>query len=398
MVEYYPFEDTKAPELNTVGIFTIDSIRTVPHSRTTHLIDLKARSGSVKIDSVVHVESPAYIGIECTDRMNDTHNKFGARRMTVVLDDDAIFATTINNIPFSDTRYINSFIAYSEKARSKKTLIKSYVEPGNALDIYSQLTNSGLIVLNDNKVHTLTISVTDDYNNTSTLTLRIQEKKAKGKPTEDNGGKLFRWDKDNFHISNELIVHVPKQALYNNILFNIEKRADSTANFYSPIFRLHTAETPLHKPIKLAIKANVPDSLQNKALIVYHSSELSSRRGSIGGELSDGYINASSSNFGYFYVTVDTIPPTVTPSFKEKADLRGKKEMSVKIWDDLSGIKSYNGYVDDKWVLFEYDAKRSLLTYTFDKARTTQGKKHKLVMEVIDRKDNITTLATEFTW
>lgn len=398
VVKYYPFEDTKAPELNTVGIFTIDSIRTVPHSRTTHLMDLKARSGNVKIDSIVHIKSPAYIGIECTDRMNDTHNKFGARRMTVELDNKTIFATTIDNIPFSETRYINSFIAYAERLRSKKTLMKSYVEPGNALDIYNNIVNSGLIVLRDNEVHKLTISITDDYNNTSTLTLRVQEKKTKDSSIEDNGGKLFKWDKDNFHISNELIVHVPKQALYNNILFDIEKRADSTVNFYSPIFRLHTPETPLHKPIRLAIKTNIPDSLRSKALIAYYSSELSSKGGSIGGEINGEYINASSSIFGYFFVTVDTIPPTITPSFKDKADLRGRKEITVKIWDDLSGIKSYNGYIDDKWVLFEYDAKRNLLIHTLDKSRTTQGKKHKLTMEVSDRKDNITTLTTEFTW
>ncbi len=397
VINYYPFADTKAPELNALGIFTIDSIRTVAHNRTTHLINLNARSGNVKIDSVINIESPAYIGIECTDRMNDTHNKFGARKMTVKLDNELIFSTTIDNIPFSQTKYINSFIAYHELVRSKNRLMKSYVEPGNTLDIYNAVKNSGLIILNDNQVHNLTISVTDDYNNTSTLSLRICEKKEKGIKTTDNGGKFFKWNKDNFHISSGLVVHVPKEALYNNILFDIEK-IDSTACFYSPIFRLHNPETPLNKPIQLSIKTNVPDSLQSKALVAFHSSSLSSRKGSLGGEIYDGYINASSSNFGYFYVTVDTIPPVITPNFKDKADLRGQKMMTVKIWDDLSGIKSYNGYIDDKWVLFEYDAKRNLLTYTFDKTRTTQGKKHKLVLEVSDRKDNVTTLISEFTW
>ena len=397
-IAYYPFTDTKAPELNTLGIFSIDSIRTVPHSRTTHLIDLKAKSGIVKVDSIIHIESPAYVGLECTDRMDDTHNKFGARSMTITLDDETIFSTAIDYIPFSKTRYINSFIAYDEKVRGKKLLMKSYVEPGNMLDIYNSVKNSGLIILNDNKVHRLTISVTDDHNNTSTLNLRVQEKKEKTLSIADASGKFFRWNKDNFHISPELIVHVPKGALYNNILFDIEKKADSTASFYSPIFRLHTPEVPIHKPVQLAIKTNVPDSLQSKALIAYYSSELSSKRSSLGGEVSNGYINTSSANFGYFFVTVDTIPPTITSNFKDKADLRGQKEISLKIWDDLSGIKSYNGYIDDKWVLFEYDAKRSLLTHTFDKTRTAQGKKHKLILEVSDRKNNVTTLTTEFTW
>lgn len=396
--KYYSFADTRAPELNTLGIFSIDSIRTVPHSRTTHLIDLKAKSERVKIDSIIHIESPAYIGLECTDRMNDTHNKFGIRHMAVMLDNETIFSTTIDGIPFYKSRQINSAIAYDEKERSKKTLMKSYVEPGNTLDIYNIAKNSGLITLSDNEVHRLTISVTDDYNNTSTLSLRVQERKERNPSAKDNGGKLFRWHKDNFHISTGLIVHIPKEALYNNILFDIEEITDSITACYSPVFRLHTPETPLHKPMRLAIKTNVPDSLQSKALIAYSKSPLLSRRSSIGGEVNDGYINASAHSFGYFVVTVDTIPPAITPYFKHKADLRGRKEVTVKILDDLSGIKSYNGYIDDKWVLFEYDAKKNLLIHTLDKTRTTQGKKHTLVLKVSDGKDNVKTLTTEFTW
>lgn len=398
VINYYPFADTRQPELNTLAIFSIDSIRTVPHSRITHNMDFKAKTGNVKIDSIIHIESPAYIALECTDRMNDTHNKFGIRKMKVELDNDVIFSANIDNVSFGETRYINSLIAYDEKQRSKKALIKSYVEPGNMLDIFEEIKNSGTIILHDSAVHKLTISVTDDYNNTSTLNLRVQEKKSKNTPINDNGGKYFRWDKDNFHISTDLVVHVPRGALYNNILFDIEKRTDSTANFFSPIFRLHNFQTALHKPMKLAIKTNVPDSLQDKAVIAYHNSELSSRRGSLGGEISNGYINASAPNFGYFYVTVDTLSPIVTPNFKDKADLRGRKEITIKIWDDLSGIKSYNGYIDDKWALFEYDAKRNLLIHTFDKNRTSQGKKHKLILEVSDKKNNITTFTTEFTW
>ena len=38
------------------------------------------------------------------------------------------------------------------------------------------------------------------------------------------------------------------------------------------------------------------------------------------------------------------------------------------ISDDFSGIKSYNGYINDKWVLFEYESKLKRLTHVFDDA------------------------------
>lgn len=397
LTKFYSFTDKLQPELNTLAIFSVDSIRTAPRSRITHSLDLGGKSGFSRIDSIINIESPAYIALGCIDKMNESHNRLGIRTMKVELDDELIFSTTIDNIPFDKSRYINSFIAYDEKQRNKKTLIKSYVEPGNELDIYSNVKNSGLIVLNDKSIHRLTISVTDDYGNTSTLNLRIQEKKTKGS-TPDNGGRFFSWNKDNFHISPELIVHVPKGALYNNILFDIDKRADSTPNAYSPTYRLHTPETALHKPMKLAIKMYVPDSLQSKATVVYYNSEQSSKRSGLGGEIDNGYIYVNAPSFGYFFVSVDTIPPTLTPSFKNNADLRGQKEITIKIQDDLTGIASYNGYIDDKWVLFEYDAKRDMLIHTFDKSKIDQGKKHKLVLEVSDRRKNVTTFTSGFTW
>ena len=63
-------------------------------------------------------------------------------------------------------------------------------------------------------------------------------------------------------------------------------------------------------------------------------------------------------------------------------------KLEFKISDDLSGIKNYRGEIDGKWVLFEYDAKSKLLTYTFDKERMTFGKSHLIKLVVTDNKEN----------
>lgn len=42
------------------------------------------------------------------------------------------------------------------------------------------------------------------------------------------------------------------------------------------------------------------------------------------------------------------------------------KVIQVKIGDALSGIDSYNGYIDGKWVNFYYDAKNDLMEYVID--------------------------------
>jgi hypothetical protein len=41
------------------------------------------------------------------------------------------------------------------------------------------------------------------------------------------------------------------------------------------------------------------------------------------------------------------------------------KTIQFKITDNLSGIDSYNTYLDGKWVVADYDAKTFTLTYYF---------------------------------
>ena len=39
---------------------------------------------------------------------------------------------------------------------------------------------------------------------------------------------------------------------------------------------------------------------------------------------------------------------------------------SFKIYDELSGIESYRGEINNKWVLMEYDFKTNIIKYQFD--------------------------------
>ena len=40
--------------------------------------------------------------------------------------------------------------------------------------------------------------------------------------------------------------------------------------------------------------------------------------------------------------------------------------MALKIHDNLSGIQSYRGTLNGKWILMDFDAKSGKLVYTFD--------------------------------
>jgi hypothetical protein len=43
-----------------------------------------------------------------------------------------------------------------------------------------------------------------------------------------------------------------------------------------------------------------------------------------------------------------------------------QETLSFKISDNLSGIRSYRGTLNGKWILMDFDAKSNLLVYAFD--------------------------------
>jgi len=62
-------------------------------------------------------------------------------------------------------------------------------------------------------------------------------------------------------------------------------------------------------------------------------------------------------------------------------------QIRFKIKDNLSGIKKYAGFIDDKWVLFEYDEKSAVIKYRFDE-HISKGKQHKIRLLIDDHKRN----------
>jgi len=53
--------------------------------------------------------------------------------------------------------------------------------------------------------------------------------------------------------------------------------------------------------------------------------------------------------------------------------MSNRRTIRIKIGDNLSGIRSYRGTIDGKWILMEYDAKNSMLTYLFDDEKVDKG-------------------------
>ncbi len=72
-----------------------------------------------------------------------------------------------------------------------------------------------------------------------------------------------------------------------------------------------------------------------------------------------------------------------------------QKTIQLSIYDEFSGIKSYNGYLNGKWILFEYDNKTKKITHYFSDGIVAEGA-NDLKVVVIDNVGNSTTFETHF--
>jgi hypothetical protein len=157
-------------------------------------------------------------------------------------------------------------------------------------------------------------------------------------------------------------------------------------------------DTPLHRAYTLSVKCPpIEESLRKRLLLISKNEDMEIE--SAGGEYKDGAVVASLRNFGSFAIGLDTIPPLIRPRNGSAAgDLSNRKSLSFLIRDDLSGIKSYEAFIDNQWALFEYDPKNDLLIYTFDEARVKKNSEHELELYVTDYTGNVSLYHSTFIW
>ena len=76
--------------------------------------------------------------------------------------------------------------------------------------------------------------------------------------------------------------------------------------------------------------------------------------------------------------------PEVKPlNFSLNKDISNQKTIRLRIYDETSGIKSYNALINDKWALFEYEPKSNLIFHQIQDGIIKNGENN-INIKVID--------------
>lgn len=234
--------------------------------------------------------------------------------------------------------------------------------------MYKSNKNNGLVNFMDTKAHKVLYIVKDAFGNTSRLTFWVKSHLPAPRGIRENRtqkGTLLACGKSNHFSTEDIIFDLPADALYEDLDF-IYITSAAVHGSYSSIHHLQNETVPLHSACSLSIKADsIPKVLISKALIVKvdgngHFSGKSSK-------LENNFIKAQVREFGNYTIAVDTISPVIRPvNVGQNKNVGKQQNLSFKISDNLSGIQSYRGTLNGKWILMDFDAKSNLLVYTFD--------------------------------
>jgi hypothetical protein len=95
-------------------------------------------------------------------------------------------------------------------------------------------------------------------------------------------------------------------------------------------------------------------------------------------------------------LATDTTAPTISIGKSiEGRWLSTQKTIELSINDYGSGIKSYDGYLNGNWILFEYDNKTRRITHNFSDGIVAEGA-NDLKVIVTDNVGNSTIFETQF--
>ncbi|MDR1762701.1 MAG: M23 family metallopeptidase [Dysgonamonadaceae bacterium] len=328
-------------------------------------------------------------GIKAYDRMDGTTNIYGVKEIVFKVDGVEIFHSLLDGFFFDETRYINSFIDWNEWKNKRSFFMKSFIEPGNKLDVYRFARLNGIFSISEERPYDCRYELTDAYGNTTVFNFTILGVKS-AIPEAREKSAFLAFDRDNSVSDKGISLEIPTGSLYSSI--STDFRIYESSYPYSPVYELGE-RAPLHRycPVSLDVtKDTYPDKSKYGIVMLADGKQTW-----IGGKYEDGKIRSKIRELGSYTVLVDNVPPSISP-LKPLRWAKNRK-IAFRITDDLSGIESWRGTLNGRFALFEYDAKSASLFCNFDAKRMKSGQ-NALHLTVTDGAGNVSEYDSVLNW
>ena len=382
-------KDTQAPLINTLVAYSLDSISQVNQSAEPLRINFKMQKNGILLADKITASGTIGLGINTYDRLDGALNKNGIYSLEMKVNGKRAYFHEVETFSFTESKYINLLIDYTRYADLKQRIQRCYVLPKNKLSIYGKNINDGKITIEDSLNYKVEIIAKDFKGNKKVLVVPIEGKAdtvlIHKKISTTN--YFIKSKEFNKYSENGVTIAFPKNTFYDDVYLDFKVK--------DGIAYVHKKNIPLHLSYTLTFDvSDYPKEERKQLFIAGYSSKGSPMYKSTVKKENTFYIKTKS--LGKFAILKDDTNPKIKLSnFKDKQWVTNFTRITLKVSDDLSGIKSYRGEIDGEWILLEYDPKKGTLTYDFSDKKFTKAE-HLLNVIVEDNVGNTNSLKATF--
>ncbi len=406
---------------------------------------IKGKNGLYAIAQKIEAKGEIGLEILTYDKANNSPFRQGVNQINLNVNQKNVYNFRLDKMSFSNRLDMNVHVNYEMLIKKGQKIHKCYLEEGNTFDFYKTNNGKGKINL-ENESNLVEIRVNDSFANTSVLKFNILKdslsKRNSSSITKDFEVESSLQDEfmkieinDPENKVNNLIwtngksenVHsLPNDSLFTKTyIFDLKKAIPETIIINNEILNLPfnvalSPEKPFfnhpemeadfkdalfgHYFVNFSVTDNQLDlhedviPLKNLATIIWKKTNsimypnkfkvylMGSKPKFIGGEWEGSNITFKTKEFGTFKTLFDFKPPVITLRVVNKDNL------SFRIKDELSGIKSIVCKVNQEWVLMNFEYKTGLIwSEKLDNNKPFEGN---LVLEITDNCENIKRFET----
>lgn len=377
-------KDTKKPTISNVLVYPLDGT-TANQSKLPLMLNVSLQKDGTYLASKVKANGKIGFGITAVDFDDVSANRNGVYNVSTFFNGNQNYNYQFNTYSFDEMRYINALIDYPRYKKSGQRVQKLFMKTPFALSIIKTDSLRGILPVEPNLASSYRIEVSDYFGNLNSVTVPIEYDSATPiVNAEPLTSKYFvKYNKDSNFEKDNMSVFFPAGTFYDDFNMNFDVKNNK--------IYIHEDVIPVHSNFTITIKdSTYAESLRDKLYI--------GRNTNFNGTIRKGDVfTAKAKTLGQYGLVLDTIPPVIkiAKPIQDKW-ISDMKSIQFTIGDSLSGIKSYNGYLNGNWVLFEYDNKTRKITHTFDADSLVNEGSNDLKIEVVDNVGNSAIFETHF--
>ena len=357
---------------------------------------LKNQSLSIKKDSLnnytanrLTASGKIGFGINVYDLLGKELNKNGIYSLEMKINGKRKYYHDVETFSFSESKFINLLIDYEYFSKYKNRIQKTFREKENKLSIYEGLIENGSITISEGLNYQVEIIAKDFIGNRSSIKIPVIGLKSETMINQQRDTTAYKIVKNKFQKFSKdgVTIAFPKNTFYKDFFLNFSVNERNAT--------IHKPTIPLDKKFTItfdSIMYNESEldhiyiaNMNNKKYPYYMDTRKKSNK-----------IFTTTKTLGkYGLLTDNQIPKIYNPNFKSNDWVSRLRYLTIKISDSQSGIKSYEAYIDNEWILMEYDVKKKKLSYDF-RDKKLVGSKHIFKLVVSDNVGNTNTYNSSF--